>query len=71
MKTIERTCRCGNKFKARVADIKRGWAKSCSKSCAALRREKTLYRSCFRKGESRSEDNDYETGGWDAHKSVF
>lgn len=34
-KTVERTCRCKSKFMARQADINRGWAKSCSKSCAA------------------------------------
>lgn len=26
---------CGEKFMARVADRKRGWARCCSKSCAA------------------------------------
>jgi hypothetical protein len=31
----EVTCRCGTKFMARPADIRRGWGKSCSKSCAA------------------------------------
>lgn len=39
-KMVEVTCRCGEKFQARVADRARGWAKSCSKSCAASRREK-------------------------------
>ncbi|URC15406.1 hypothetical protein JLT2_38 [Paraglaciecola Antarctic JLT virus 2] len=34
-KMIERTCRCKVKFMARQADINRGWARSCSKSCAA------------------------------------
>lgn len=34
----EVTCHCGKKFLARVADIKRGWGKSCSKSCAAIAR---------------------------------
>lgn len=35
-KTIEVTCKCcPDKFIARVADRKRGWAKFCSKSCAA------------------------------------
>ncbi len=32
-------CHCGNEYAARKADLKRGWAKSCSKSCAATRRE--------------------------------
>jgi hypothetical protein len=27
--------RCGKSFFARIADRNRGWAKSCSKSCAA------------------------------------
>lgn len=32
-------CFCGNVYQARQADIKRGWAKTCSKSCAAIKRE--------------------------------
>ena len=32
---IQRQCDCGGTFMARTADVKRGWAKSCSKSCAA------------------------------------
>jgi hypothetical protein len=31
-------CHCGALYEARTADIKRGWAFSCSKSCAAVRR---------------------------------
>ena len=31
-------CHCGNLYEARKADLKRGWALSCSKSCAAIRR---------------------------------
>ena len=35
-KKIEVKCdNCGIKFMARIADRKRGWAKNCSKSCAA------------------------------------
>jgi hypothetical protein len=32
-------CFCGNEYVAKKADLKRGWGKSCSKSCAAIRRE--------------------------------
>lgn len=32
-------CHCGNVYEARTADLKRGWAQSCSKSCASIRRE--------------------------------
>lgn len=36
----ERICKCcGAKFMARVADVKRGWAKFCSKSCKATKQE--------------------------------
>ncbi len=37
----ERTCQwCRAKFMARTADVNRGWAKFCSKSCKASRQEK-------------------------------
>ena len=47
---------CHEKFMARVADRKRGWAKCCSKSCAAkLSNQKTgkyrKYLACQRKME--------------------
>ena len=38
----ERTCAnktCGQKFMARAADVKRGWAKFCCKSCKAIKQE--------------------------------
>lgn len=35
---VEVACACcGDKFKARVADRKRGWGRFCSKSCKAMR----------------------------------
>lgn len=37
--TVALLCFCGMPYVARVADIKRGWAKTCSKSCAAVKRE--------------------------------
>ena len=41
MKMVQRTCaRCRKKFMAREADVKRGWAKCCSRSCAASRRNR-------------------------------
>lgn len=42
MSKVERKCHCGIKFIAKLSDIKRGWAKSCSKSCAtSLSNKKT------------------------------
>lgn len=33
---VERKCKCcGNRFMARKADVDRGWARFCSKSCKA------------------------------------
>lgn len=39
VKMVEVECDCGKKFMAREADRKRGWGRSCSKACAANRRE--------------------------------
>jgi len=37
-KIITRKCqRCKCEFEAREADVKRGWAKFCSKSCKAIK----------------------------------
>lgn len=38
-------CHCGATYEARTADLKRGWAYSCSKSCAAARRTHGLKRA--------------------------
>lgn len=39
-KKINRVCKCCQKtFTAREADVKRGWAKFCSKSCKAIEQE--------------------------------
>jgi hypothetical protein len=32
-------CHCGTVYDARKADLKRGWALSCNKACAGIRRE--------------------------------
>lgn len=32
-------CHCGKEYNAREADLKRGWGYSCSKTCAANRRD--------------------------------
>lgn len=32
-------CHCGTEYEARTADIARGWGLSCSKRCAAIRRD--------------------------------
>ena len=36
---IAMQCHCGNQYFAKEADLKRGWGLSCSKHCAAVRRD--------------------------------
>lgn len=36
---FELICHCGAKYSPRIADLKRGWARSCSKRCASIKRD--------------------------------
>lgn len=36
---IDMVCHCGKEYSPRIADLKRGYAKSCSKRCAAIKRD--------------------------------
>lgn len=41
MAIVARKCEyCGDSFNARAADVKRGWARFCSKVCKAKEQEK-------------------------------
>lgn len=63
-KTVQRKCMCCKEvFIAREADVKRGWARFCSKSCKAIKQIKTH-------GDTRlwrSGADDFDPS-WDAHK---
>ena len=49
MKMREYKCeKCESIFTAKVADRRRGWAKCCSKKCAAFIREKQLNRKGYK-----------------------
>lgn len=37
--SVQMLCHCGTEYPAKEADLKRGWGYSCSKSCAAKRRD--------------------------------
>jgi len=42
MATVSRKCdNCGNTYSADTRNLKRGWGLTCSKSCAASKREKS------------------------------
>ena len=63
---VERKCRCGTKFMAREADVKRGWAKSCSKSCAAKKSNKETGKYMkLLYGGKRKRTEEYPTGTFD------
>lgn len=65
---VERMCHCGKKFLAKKADIQRGWANSCSKSCAAIVRErKTGNYKRYIEGAYRKNDEGYGYEFSDAH----
>jgi hypothetical protein len=75
---------CGKPHPVRQADLNRGWGRTCSKVCAARKRERRLDRNGFhgvpkalpRPGQGQDENWDeemegVEDGGWDAHKVWF
>ncbi len=46
MSSVERVCQnksCGKRFQARSADVKRGWARFCSKRCKAVEQERRTH----------------------------
>lgn len=78
MSQVQRKCQnrsCGSLFMARSADVKRGWAKFCSKRCKAVEQEGRTHQ--YAALRERSEYDDLEAGmdanedGWDGHKNAF
>lgn len=48
---VTRKCKnCGDPFMAREADVRRGWAKFCSKSCKAIKQTQETGRGKPRQG---------------------
>lgn len=77
---VERTCQwCKAPFTARVADVKRGWAKFCSKSCKASEQEKRTHQNANHKLAKSIADDErmYHEAcaanemGWDGHKDAY
>ena len=85
--TVEQKCWCGKLFTAKVADVKRGWAKCCCKAHAAHAREKKLNRFDYRTYSNLVEKPNFNRGvtgddygaagyegmevGWDGHKGLI
>jgi hypothetical protein len=59
---VDRSCKwCKKPFQARAADVNRGWAKFCSKSCKASEQEKrTGQHRAYQNGEHLSKDEQRE-----------
>lgn len=66
---VERKCeRCGLPFRARAADVKRGWGRFCSKSCKAIRQEhRTGQHGAYTARREDYENGDGPTEFADAH----
>ena len=64
-KNVRRICKnCGDPFMARSADVNRGWANFCSKSCKA--REQT-HRTEYAGPVGSGDDHNFDPS-WDTHK---
>lgn len=63
----DRRCECcGKPFKARMADVRRGWARFCSKSCKAIKQEaRTGQHAAYtaRRNRDDGHDSDMEAAG--------
>ncbi len=67
----ERTCEnCSKQFTARAADVRRGWARFCSKSCKASHQERSTgqHAAYLHRQADRDFDAAQADGGWDEHK---
>lgn len=66
---VDRKCAsCGGAFQARKADVDRGWARFCSKSCKARKQSRTQgapLPKWLRDDMQFDEDMHGATGGWD------
>lgn len=65
-KNVQRKCKnCGDPFMARSADVNRGWANFCNKSCKA---KKQTHDTGFAGPDATDHLDAVEGAGWDAHK---
>ena len=69
--TVKRTCDnrgCGVVYEARQADLRRGWGRCCSKSCAASHKLRGNPDHGYLHRGRGSLDDDFDPS-WDSHKS--
>lgn len=74
MSKIKMRCKCGVEYSAKQSDVDRGWGRSCSKRCAAKKRERRNGHRFRSRGDGCPTENQYDTAssvneaGWDGHK---
>lgn len=67
MASVDRVCECCKRhFTARSVDVKRGWARFCSKSCKARAQEARTGQYAALQSSAMDFDQ-----GWDDHKFSF
>ena len=69
---VTRACqRCNAQFTAREADVRRGWARFCSKSCKASEQEARTGQFADHLADERQHQADMDGAeqGWDSHKN--
>ncbi|WBF05193.1 hypothetical protein [Burkholderia phage CSP3] len=75
MAIVQRKCEwCRKPFEARSADVKRGWARFCSKSCKAKKQEKRTGQFgalLDRLGEPRPGMSDWERRELDHENALY
>lgn len=70
-KTVNRMCKsCKCTFVARVADVKRGWAKFCSKSCKASHQNKRTGQWPLRENQFEKPSNYSIVGAFFDHEEI-
>lgn len=65
--TVCKCKNCGTGFQARLADVKRGWARFCSKSCKAKRQEARTGQFARYQRRQDHQDHDYRKYENDFH----
>lgn len=75
---VTRICEtCKGEFKARPADVNRGWARFCSKRCKAIQQEqRTRQNASYHASKQQLEEERMHheacianEAGWDGHKN--
>lgn len=69
---VEVRCKCcGNPFKARAVDRRRGWGKFCSKRCKAIKQERRTGQCASYHARQRNNQSNYQGSGVSRDKFLY